>query len=48
MSLTKEQTTVLKLGVHQWNWLWVNGDGTIPPPFLAGTVEVKNPVLSAS
>jgi hypothetical protein len=48
MSLTKEQTTALKLGVHQWNWLWVNGDGTIPPPFLAGIVEVKNPVLSAS
>jgi hypothetical protein len=48
MSMSKEDTAVLKLGVYQWNWIWHNTDGTVPPPFLAGIVEVKNPVLSAT
>lgn len=46
ISLTREQTTELKLGVYQWNWIWLNGDGTIPPPILAGYVEVKNPIFN--
>ena len=46
ISLTREQTSELKLGVYQWNWIWVNSSGIIPPPFLAGNVEVKNPVFN--
>jgi hypothetical protein len=45
MSLTKEQTSDLKLGVFQWNWIFVNNDGSVPPPFLSGIVEVKNPLV---
>jgi hypothetical protein len=45
MSLTKEETTVLKLGVYQWNWIFSNTNGSIPPPFLSGHVEVKNPIV---
>jgi hypothetical protein len=44
ISLTRAQTATLKMGVYQWMWYFINVDGTIPPPFLAGSVEVKQPV----
>lgn len=45
MSLDRLVTATIKLGVYQWNWIFANVDGTVPPPFLAGNVEVKNPIL---
>jgi hypothetical protein len=43
ISLTKTETSHLKLGVENWDWIWDNnGDGT--PPLLAGSVQIKEPV----
>lgn len=42
ISLTKEQTANLRLGVEPWDWVWENGCSRIPPT-LAGNVEIKDP-----
>ncbi len=49
MSLSKDATTLLKLGVFQWNWIWqyVGSPPNVNIPILAGNVEVKNPILPA-
>jgi hypothetical protein len=34
----------LKLGVREWDWIWINNvTGVVSPPLLCGTVEVKDP-----
>ena len=45
LSLTKAQTAGLKLGREGWDWIWQRpGDQYRFPPFLAGLVEVKEPL----
>lgn len=43
LSLTKDDTAELKLGVESWDWIWQDENYRYPP-FLAGKVEVKEPV----
>lgn len=47
LSLTREQTLHLKLGVENWDWMWQTGTagaGMRYPPFLSGKVTIKEPV----
>ena len=48
ISLTKEQTLVLNLGVYQWNWLWetIAPPNVISEPLISGEVEVKEPIYN--
>lgn len=41
LSLTPSVTSTLRLGIEQWDWIWIDPDGTPLPPFLAGGVEIK-------
>jgi hypothetical protein len=45
LALTRAQTASLKLGVESWDWIWQRPLGTYRyPPFLSGSVEIKEPV----
>lgn len=45
LSLPKEYTSVLRLGVENWDWIWQRVDDAYRfPPFLAGKVQIKDPV----
>lgn len=46
ISLTKEETAVLALGVYQWDWMFTLDTGRVIQPLLSGTVEVKEPPLA--
>lgn len=48
ISLSKFETSALKLGVEQWDWIWTNEDGTRLPPFLAGSVPIKEPTTQVT
>jgi hypothetical protein len=44
IALSKAATARLRLGIQPWDWLWVNRiNGVVHGPFLAGTVEVRQP-----
>jgi hypothetical protein len=45
LSLTKEQTATLKLGVYSWDWIW-QSNGSRLPPLIGGRVEVKQPTTT--
>lgn len=34
-------TSKFRVGVEQWNWVWVDPDGVIYPPTFFGQIEVK-------
>jgi hypothetical protein len=42
MSLPFQTTSGLRLGIEKWDWIWQHS-GTITPPILSGTVEIKDP-----
>jgi hypothetical protein len=45
LSLTRDETSVLKLGLEKWDWIWQRPGGLYRfPPFLSGKVEIKEPV----
>ncbi len=48
ISLTRDQTALLNLGIQQWDWIWENvSDPVVPyryPPFLSGNVTIKDPI----
>jgi hypothetical protein len=48
LGLTRTETASLKLGVESWDWVWEHlhlgqVDYTFPP-FLAGKIQIKDPV----
>ncbi len=43
LSLTKEETANLDLGVQEWDWVWIHADGSRTNPLIFGYVEVKEP-----
>ncbi len=46
LSLTKEATASLKLGLYSWDWIWQSNDGSRLPPLIGGKVEVKEPTTT--
>src|SRR5262249_15367822 len=49
LSLSKVYTSNLRLGVENWDWIWERIDDAYRfPPFLAGKVQVKDPVSGIS
>jgi hypothetical protein len=49
LSLTRDQTASLKLGVEQWDWIWEHNVTPTDyrfPPFLSGKVPIKQPVTT--
>lgn len=50
LSLGKGETALFKLGVESWDWIWEHLHlGQIDyrfPPFLAGKVQIKDPVTA--
>jgi len=45
ISLTKEETALLPLGVEAWDWTWLNSNnGRRTNPLITGKVEIKEPV----
>jgi hypothetical protein len=48
LSLTREQTASLKLGVESWDWVWEHlASGVVDyrfPPFISGKVPIAQPV----
>jgi hypothetical protein len=52
LSLSRGETALFKLGVESWDWIWEHVDhhGIVDyrfPPFLAGKVQIKDPVTKA-
>lgn len=46
IALTAAQTLHLKLGTEKWDWIWQTNDGSYRfPPFLAGKIAIKEPVV---
>jgi hypothetical protein len=45
LGLSTGQTTKLKLGVQDWDWIWATTatPAVVFPPFLSGKVPVKQP-----
>jgi hypothetical protein len=46
LSLTREDTASLKLGVEAWDWIWEHNRMPTDyrfPPFLSGKVAIKEP-----
>lgn len=51
ISLSRQETASLKLGVEAWDWVWESSnlsDNTRTAPFLSGFVEIKDPVTITS
>lgn len=47
--LTTAETSNLKLGVQDWDWLWGTADPyLVLPPFLTGKVPIKQPITHAT
>lgn len=45
--LSKTQTAALTLGKEEWDWIWTrDSDGYKFPPFLTGTVPIKEPTTN--
>jgi len=43
ISLTFTETSMARLGVEPWDWIWIGPDGKVYPPILFGTVPIKEP-----
>jgi|SRR4030095_9757808 hypothetical protein len=49
IAMSRLQTAPLKLGMEAWDWVWVNHfDTTISVPYLAGRIEIKEPLASVA
>lgn len=45
MNLYASRTNKLKLGTEHWDWIWINNiTGSVTPPLLSGSVEIKQPL----
>jgi hypothetical protein len=41
IGLTATQTSDVKLGTEQWDWIWVGPDGFDYPPILSGLLPIR-------
>lgn len=49
LSLTKDETLHLKLGVENWDWIWeTNNHSYRFSPFLSGKIVIKAPVTGVN